>query len=187
MNARLTRESKLCHFSLSKKDTCEAVGKIFIEIDIDFICRELEVWKEISMSNDCSVYDEAKSREHLFRYCKSLMKVVAAVYLVNKEVISKSKKRSCSLVFDSVVADVECERALKFLREDERNNPVIAIRRHFKKFSLAYSKVEVRDMLDAVITYKGKYKVNKNCLLIFYDCLTVLLKVAKIILDRETK
>ncbi|MBN8877790.1 MAG: hypothetical protein J0I32_09615 [Sphingobacteriales bacterium] len=187
MNARLTRGNKLCHFSLSKKGDSEAVREIFIEIDIDFIYRELEVWKEVSMSNDCSVYDEAKSREHLFRYCKSLMKVVAAVYLVNKAVLSKSKKGDCSLIFDSVVADVECARALKFLKEDEGNSPVIAIRRHFKKFSLAYSKIEVRDMLDAVITYKGKYKVNKSCLLIFYECLTVLLKVAKRILDRETK
>ncbi|TXJ29016.1 MAG: hypothetical protein E6Q24_04890 [Chitinophagaceae bacterium] len=183
MRDRLTRRNKPYQFVLSKDNPYKASRQVFAALGLEVIREELEAWKELSLSNDHSVYERGEARENLMRFCKSLGRMVEAMYLVtrkNKGVKKKREKIDSALEVGEnniAVGDISL-----YLTKKEERKPALVIRQHFKMFSLGYSRIEVRDMLDAVITYKGENGVNRSSLLIFHKCLKVLINSANTIL-----
>ena len=71
------------------------------------------------------------------------------------------------------------------LNEEEISKPEIVIRSFVNTFSYRYTKREMQDLLEAVITYDGHKRVYKGTLLLFYDCILCLLDVTYIFVSKE--
>jgi len=64
------------------------------------------------------------------------------------------------------------------LTEDEKAKPTLVITQFGNSFPQSYAKMELLDMLDAVITYEGNKKVYRGNLVLFYQHLHCLVKLA---------
>lgn len=64
------------------------------------------------------------------------------------------------------------------LTTGEKDRPGIVIKHFCKRFTSFYAKAELLDLLEAVITYEGERKVYKGNLVLFYQHLQYLVKLA---------
>lgn len=64
------------------------------------------------------------------------------------------------------------------LTADEKKDPGQVLIQFCKTFCQSYVLMELLDMLDAVITYKGDKEIYKGNLVMLYEALSVLVKLA---------
>lgn len=64
------------------------------------------------------------------------------------------------------------------LTDEEMRKPALAIKAFCKTFPSGYAKAEILDLLDAVVTYEGNKKIYNGNLVLFYQHLYCLIKIA---------
>ncbi len=64
------------------------------------------------------------------------------------------------------------------LTEEAKTRPGLVIKQFCKTFKQAYAKMELLDMLDAAITYEGDKTLYKGNLVLFYQHVHYLIKLA---------
>lgn len=64
------------------------------------------------------------------------------------------------------------------LTAGEKKDPGQVITQFCKTFRRSYAQIELLDMLDGVITFKGEKEIYKGNLVLFYEALSVLVNLA---------
>lgn len=168
------RFHKPYHF-LSKvgKQDISCLSEIFKNFPPGDFRQELNLWQHIALSNDQSAYDDGGGREDLMDFIQGLHKLMEAFYLIHQKRnaagkgSSKPGKQAPGDIHSSIV-----------LTEEEKRDPYTAIYDFCKTFPAGYAKTEIPDLLDAVVTYDGNKPVHKGSLVLFYQHLHCLVRLA---------
>ncbi len=166
-------------FKHGKKHPYKSLNTIFRYCHLDYLHDELNCWKELALCNDNSAYNNGRSRENLLLFCGELQKLAEALYLLydNCLVTNKRKNWRNGLTPEAIVLIMDANKTV-LLSEDEILSPLTVPSAFFRKFSIAYAKEELLDLLDAVVNYKSKRDLNRENFIKFYCCLKEILKVA---------
>ncbi len=173
------RYSKPHHFfGNAKKHPESCLAEVFKNFHLEDLRREINLWQHLALSNDQSAYDEGSVREDMMDFIQELHRLIEAFHIINEKNnlqknndwtkgLSKQTKKILSGMNNPVSQTAE---------EKDRPNSVI---KHFcKTFRRAYAKMELLDLLDAVIIYDGDKKVYKGNQVLFYQHLHYLIKLA---------
>ncbi|HTN08532.1 MAG TPA: hypothetical protein VL121_17475 [Agriterribacter sp.] len=143
--------------------------------------REIAFWQQLALANDQSAYDEGNVREDMMDFCYELLRITEAFYVLNKnrkpeqkaekkKSVKKETGRTTNLLHDPIL-----------LSAREKADPRLAVSAFCNTFPHNYARIELLDMLDAVITYEGRKKVYKGNLVPVYQCMESLLHLAYMI------
>lgn len=121
-------------------------------------------------------------------FCEELQKLAEALYLkYDNYLINKKRKKWLNKLTPEAIALIMDANKTILLSEDEILSPQTVLLAFLKKFSMAYAKAELLDLLDAVINYKGNRDFNRENLIKFYCCLKEILKVANSLNEEADK
>jgi hypothetical protein len=152
--------------------------EIFTAFHLDDFRRELHLWQELALSNDQSAYDEGGAREDLLDFIHELQKLVEAFHIINnKSNRKKINKRIKRLPEQSKKLLSEINLPV-LLTAEEQSSPATVIKHFCKNFTSSYAAIELLDLLEAVITYEGCKKIYKGNLVLLYQHLHYLLRLA---------
>ena len=140
----------------------ECMAEVFVCFPLEDFYKKLSFWQRLAMTNDESIYDNAATREELMDFCKELQRLVKAFYRLIKMWRKKKKSRG----------------KIDVRHDHTKLNALPRVYGFCEKFSFAYAKMELLDLLDAVITYNGTKKVRKQNVVLFYECLDFMIDVA---------
>ncbi|HEX5154769.1 MAG TPA: hypothetical protein VFW07_25155 [Parafilimonas sp.] len=156
----------------------KGLEQVFIDYHpCDFI-EDLREWQMLAMINEQSAYDEGSARENVLDFTAALMKLSEALWLVYE----KNCRDKATKILKHA-ADVR----LQLLSKKETANPHKVIQYFCYTFSKRYAKIELLDLLEAVITYEGDRQVYKGSLILMYQHLDYLVKAAYNIHKRQFK
>ena len=158
-------------FNLPGDDTGESLREIFLTFDLKDFQDEITFWLDLALSNNQSVYQDGNDREDVIDFCRELIKLVGAfnyLSLTNnrtgtKTVVRSKVKKKCRTSSPAVSG------------VDEQKTASATILNFRDSFSPSYVELEICDLLDAVITYEGVKTVNRENLILFYQCVKHLL------------
>ncbi|HRO48292.1 hypothetical protein [Agriterribacter sp.] len=147
--------------------------------------KEITFWQQLALANDQSAYDEGKVREDMMDFCRELLRITEAFYIINenRKRQQKAKKRKNSKKETGRI--INAFHQLTLLSDREKADPQLAVRAFCNAFSHEYSRIELLDLLDAVITYEGKKTVYKGNLVLVYQCMESLLNLAYMIAKKK--
>ena len=171
---RFDKPYRMVSRTIDKPARC--LAEIFTCFQLKDFEKNLSLWKKMALANDESAYDNAATRENLMYFCCELQRLSEAFYLLNKgrEQWHTTGRRKETASTKTVTAMDETSR----LKMKEKSNPQLVIRNFCTRFSFVYAKTEILDILEAVITYDGYRKKPKENIVLFYQCLEVLVNLA---------
>lgn len=158
----------------------------FKTFQLDELKRELKHWLYVGISNNNSVYEDDQERRNLLRFRKELRRLVEALYVINKAHLPKREKDWLEKLPIESRIEMEKLNQTTTLNTGQIANPASVVKQFCKRFTRQYSNREMRDWLEAVITYEGKYPkaVCKEYLLIFYECILSLIESAFVLTNK---
>jgi len=157
-----------------------SLREAFKTFQLDELKRELKRWLYVAISNNNSIYEDDLERRNLIRFRKEFRKLSEALYVINKAHRPKKEKDWLNRQTVEIREEIEKFNRPTILNSEQLANPMGVVKQFNKRFSRQYVNREMRDWLEAVITYDGKYPkgVCKEYLLIFYECLLCLIECA---------
>lgn len=168
------------HHFLNKagNNPLQSLSEIFQNFHLDDFREEISLWEQFALSNDKSAYVENGEREDLIDFTHELHKLMEAFHILNEkrnqqgtgEQIKGSSKNTKELPLQMNVSVL--------LTVEEKANPDLVIKHFCETFELAYAEMEILDMLDAVITYEGDNEVYTGNLVLFYQHVHYLIRLA---------
>lgn len=162
----------------TKKHPASCLKEIFKNFHLDDFREEINLWQQLALSNNRSAYEDGHDREDLIDFIKELHKLIEAFYLINKETNCLENKRPLKGMTKKTKKMVFKMNIPLSLTEEEKNRPGLVIKQFCKTLKQAYAKIELMDMLDAVIIYEGNKTLNKVNLVLFYQHVHCLIKLA---------
>ncbi|MCW3090490.1 MAG: hypothetical protein JWP81_1559 [Ferruginibacter sp.] len=156
----------------------QRLREIFHIFHLDDFRDEITKWQQLALANDQSVYDEGNAREDLIDFCHEFLKLIESLHVLNKTNTKKHKNKWKKNLSNAAKKIIGKMNQPILLNEEEKVNPQLVIKRFCKSFSYSYTKIEILDLLEAVITYEGEKKVYKGNLVLFYQCMKCLLRMA---------
>lgn len=147
----------------------------------------LKRWLYVAISNNNSVYDDDQERRNLIRFRKELRRLAEALYVINKAHQPKNEKEWLARQPTELREELEKYNQPTILNKDQLANPKSIVKQFCKRFTRQYTNREMRDWLEAVITYDGKYPkpVSREYLLIFYESLWCLIECAFTLAEKK--
>lgn len=88
-------------------------------------------------------------------------------------------KKQCKDKSSKALAHADIQ--LQLLNKKETEHPHKVIQYFCNTFSKRYSRIELLDLLEAVITYKGCRKIHKGSLILIYQHLDYLIRTAYVL------
>lgn len=152
--------------------------EIFHTYHLDELKEELQCWQQLALCNDNSAYEEESTREDLMDFIQQLLRLIEAFYVLNERKNAGRKRRQLKGVPKETVKLIAQMNTSVLLTADEKKDPGQVITQFCKTFRLSYVHMELLDMLDAVITYKGDKEIYKGNWVMLYEALSVLVKLA---------
>lgn len=150
----------------------KGLEQVFIDYHpCDFI-EDIQEWQTIALINGESAYDEGSAREDLLDFTNALMKLSEALWLVYKK---RCREKSAKALAHT--ADIQ----LQLLSKKETEHPLTVIQYFCNTFSKRYARIELLDLLEAVITYNGCRKIHKGSLILMYQHLDYLIRTAYVL------
>ncbi len=140
--------------------------------------KEITFWQQLALANDQSAYDEGKLREDMMDFCRGLLRITAAFYIINNNRKRKQKAKKKKEANKAKEKIISAPDQPSLLNAREEADPQLAVSAFCKTFSHGYARIELLDLLDAVITYEGKKGVYKGNLVLVYQCMESLLSLA---------
>lgn len=139
---------------------------------------EINLWQRLALSNNQSAYDDGYEREDLIDFVEQLHKLVEAFYIINTKINLPEKKRRLKRWPKKTKKILSKMNIPALLTEEEKTRPGLVVKQFCKTFRQPYAKMELLDMLDAVVTSEGDKKPYKGTLVLFYQHIHCLIKLA---------
>ena len=152
--------------------------EIFQNFHLDDFRQQINLWQELALCNEQSAYGEGWTREDLIDFIKELHKLIEAFHILNKETNHQKKKKKIKGLPKQTKKMLSKMNVPVLLTEEEKTRPGLVIKQFCKTFKQAYAKMELLDMLDAAITYEGDKTLYKGNLVLFYQHVHYLIKLA---------
>lgn len=165
-----------------KKGPFKNLRKVFQIVNVLDLHEELKLWQKLALANDQSVYDEGYAREDLMDFCDEFLRLTEALYIIHVKHAAKFGKMQGNKKAFNLTQEMNQPI---LLNEEDISKSEIVVRSFVNTFSYRYTKREMQDLLEAVITYDGHKRVYKGTLLLFYDCILCLLDVTYIFDSKE--
>ena len=164
-----------------------SLREAFKMFQLDELKKELKRWLYVAMSNNNSVYDDDQQRRNLIRFRKELRRLAEALYVINKAHRPKNEKEWLNRQPMELREELEKYNQPTILNKNQLANPISIVKQFCKRFTRQYTNREMRDWLEAVITYDGKYPkaVCREYLLIFYEYLLCLIECAFALAEKK--
>ncbi|HRN57965.1 MAG TPA: hypothetical protein PLL71_16010 [Agriterribacter sp.] len=176
------RYHKSYHFlHKAGEDPFLCLSAIFDTFRPNDLRNEIIFWQQLALANDQSAYDEGKVREELMDFCRALLRVTEALYMLeqNKKRKGKAGKKKRAGKAAGEINNISGQ--ITGLSMREKDDPQRVVRAFCKAFPYDYARIELLDLLDAVITYEGKKEVYKGNLVPVYQCIGSLVHLAYVI------
>ncbi len=165
------------HFlSQAGKHLHTGLREVFYNYPLEELKQELQCWQRLALCNDNGAYREAGAREDLLDFTKELQRLAEAFYLLNEKKNAGKKSKQLKKLPKQARKVIAQENTTVLLTDDEKKNPEQVVRQFCKTFRRSYAQMELLDMLDAVITYKGEKEADKSNLVLFYEHLYALIR-----------
>lgn len=164
--------------SKAGKGLFHGLREVFQNYHLDDLKQELHHWQQLALCNDKSVYDEGCIWEDLMDFIQELQRLIEAFYMLDER---KNKHRKCkqlkrlSKQTRAMLAQMNIP---VLLSDEEKKNPESVIGQFCKTFRRSYAQMELLDLLEAVVTYEGYRNVYKGQLVLFYQHLYLLVRLA---------
>ena len=143
--------------------------EIFQNIHLDDFRQEINLWQELALCSDQSAYDEGCTRGDLMDFIHGLQKMIEAFHIINEKNNQQKKNRQVKGLSKQTKKILSEINIPVLLTKEEKARPGSVIKHFCKTFKKTYAKIEMMDLLDAVITYEGNRKVYKGNLILFYQ------------------
>lgn len=167
------------HFlSQSGKRPLRILWEVFYNYHLDELRDELQCWQQCALCNDNSAYGEESAREDLMDFTRHLLRLIEACHILNERKNADRKRQQQKELPKEARQMIAKMNTPVLLTADEKKDPGQVITQFCKTFRLSYVQMELLDMLDAVITYKGDKEIYKGNLVMFYEALSVLVNIA---------
>jgi hypothetical protein len=164
-----------------------SLREAFKTFQLDELKRELKRWLYVAISNNNSIYEDDMERRNLIRFRKEFKKLSEALYVINKSHRPKKEKDWLNRQTLEIREEIEKFNQPTTLNKEQLADPMPVVKRFCSRFTRQYAIREMRDWLEAVITYDGKYPkaVCREYLLIFYECLICLIECAFALAEKD--
>jgi hypothetical protein len=129
----------------------------FKTFQLDELKRELKRWLYVAISNNNSVYEDDQERRNLIRFRKEFRKLAEALSVISRAHRPKKEIEWLSRMSPELRGEIETRNQPAALNEEQLADPMPVVKRFCKRFARQYVNREMRDWLEAVITYDGKY------------------------------
>ncbi len=144
---------------------------VFENFHLDDFREELNLWLRVALSNGKDAYAEGAAREDLMDFVNHLHRLVEAWCIIHMSTYRETVPLETRRLLDMANRPF-------YLTAAEQDNPNRIIRQFCKTFRHSYVKIELLDMLEAVVTYEGEELICKGILVAFYQHLHCLVRLA---------
>lgn len=160
----------------------KGIHRTFQTLELGALDECLKTWSSIALCNDYSSYDHATLRARLIIYTKELRRLFEALYAL-RETEELKRYTSRDRLSPGLFKDIRDAPEFQFLSTDELRSPIKVIVTFFEQFTYRYARLELWDLLDAVISYEGEEPepVDLSDILVDYDCMAALLLSGKLL------
>lgn len=172
--------------SKAGKGLFHGLREVFQNYHLDDLKQELHHWQQLALCNDQSVYDEGCTREDLMDFIQELQRLIEAFYMLDEKKNKHRKSKQLKRLSKQTRAMLAQMNIPVLLSNEEKKNPESVISQFCKTFRRSYAQMELLDLLDAVITYEGAKKVYKGQIVLFYEHLYFLIKLAYTMQKRKS-
>ena len=164
-----------------------SLREAFKTFQLDELKKELKRWLYVAISNNNSVYEDDQERRNLIRFRKEFRKLLESLSVINKAHRPKKEMDWLTRMAPELRTEIEKRNQPTTLNKEQLADPMPVVKRFCKRFTRQYAIREMRDWLEAVITYDGKYPkaVCREYLLIFYECLLCLIECAFALAEKD--
>jgi len=152
--------------------------EVFCNFDLEELRQELQCWQQLALCNNNSAYEDASAREDLLDFTRELQRLTEAFYIISERKNAGQKRKQLKGRPKQTPKVIAQANTTVLLTDDEKKKPEQVVHQFCKTFRRSYAQTELLDMLDAVITYKGTIEIYKGNLVLFYEHLHYLLKLA---------
>ncbi len=152
--------------------------EIFKNFHLDDFREEINHWQQLALSNNQSAYEDGCDREDFIDFVEQLHKLIEAFHCINNKTNHQQQKKRLKGLPKKTKKILSKMNSPLSLTEEEKNSPGLVITRFCKTFEQPYAKIELLDILDAVITYEGDKTSYKGNLVLFYQHVHCLVKLA---------
>jgi len=166
---RFCKPGHLLHTLEGEPSRC--LQQIFENFHLDDFREELNLWLHVSLSNDQGAYEEGTAREDLFDFVRHLHKLIEALCMIHMDTYRETISPETSRLLDIANRPF-------YLTPAEQQQPALAVQQFCNTFRYAYVKMELLDMLEAVVTYEGVQPLCKGIVVAFYQHLYCLVRIA---------
>ncbi len=166
------------HFLSQAGKLHTGLREVFSNYPLHHLKQELQCWLQLALCNDNSAYAEASAREDLLDFTQELQRLAEAFYIINERKNTSQKRKQLKKLPKQTRQIIAQENTPVLLTKEEKTKPEQVVHQFCKTFHRSYAQTELLDMLDAVITYKGDKQADKSNLVLFYEHLYVLVRVA---------
>jgi hypothetical protein len=127
--------------------------------DNTFIIEEIKEWLLISLSADCTVYDEAEQRSSLIVFHEHLIVLIEALFVITL------------LNFDNTEVKDKLSKAYSIteLSSFQQADPQKVLVDFFEKYPIKHANRELDNWYEASISYSGEWRGNVICLQQVWD------------------
>jgi len=172
-------------FSQACKRPFRGLREVFQNYHLDDLKQEIQRWQQLALCNDQSAYDEGCIREDLMDFIQELQRLMEAFHILNERKNRHRKRKQLKGLSKQGRQMLAQMNIHVLLTDEEMKSPENVINQFCITFRRSYAQMELLDLLDAVITYEGDKKVYKGQLVLFYEHLYFLVRLAYIMRQRE--
>lgn len=180
------RFSKPYHFlNKAGNHPFQCLAIIFQNFHLDDFRSEIHLWQQLALTNDQSAYDDGDEREDLMDFIQELLKLVEAFYIISEKRNQRKKDKGLEGLSKKTKKMLAKMNTPVLLTSEEKASPNLVVKHFCKTFRNTYAKIELLDLLDAVITYDGEKDVYKGSLMLFYQHMDYLIGLAYLMKKTE--
>jgi hypothetical protein len=163
----------------------DCISETFMVLKLNEFREAINEWLEVAFINENCEYEEGRARWDLKDFCAELQLLAEAFHLMNeannRETAGAWKKK----LPDNIKEELEQLNQPELLNSEQKARPMLVINRFCNAFKLSYSRGELWDLQDAVISYDGEKEISKLNLLLIYECISCLVQAAFILNDNS--
>lgn len=166
------RFHKPCHLPNNiEKHFFEGLEAVFWNFHLHDFREALNGWLHAALSSEHSVYEDGGEREDLMDFVHRLHRLTEAFCIIHSRTPAQQ-----NLPAPTKGLLAEANRPF-YLNGAEQGNTYEEIRQFRQTFRYSYTKAELLDLLEAVITYNGAKEVSRVDLVMFYRHLLYLVRL----------
>lgn len=185
-NHKRKRFYKPLHFlKKAGKGPLQGLWEVFSNYDLDSLKEELDCWQQLALCNNQSAYDEGPDREDLVDFVQQVARLIEAFHIMNEQKNADRKRKQLKGMSKAALKVIAEMNIPALITDAEKKAPEHIIKQFCESFRWSYAQMELLDLLDAVITYEGYKKIYKGQLVLFYEHLHYLIRLAYRMHKRE--